>query len=109
MFGPYPYQAAFIDQISEKKIGCYVLGNQDQNDRMTFHRKYVGRSDHCLRTELKQYLDRGYDVFWFEFDISASLAFIGECLLYHQLQGAGLDNKRHPDLPDAKDIPQGMA
>lgn len=110
-FGPYPFDAAFIDHlVSPGNKGHYVLGNQDTNDRFTFHRKYVGRSDTCLKAELKQYLGRGYDAFWFEFDSSAILAFLSECILYHDLlrQGINLDNQRHPDVPDPKNIPAGI-
>jgi len=107
-FGPYPYAPAFIDQIAENRCGHYALGKKDEKVPLLFHKKYVGRSDHCLRTELKKYLDRGYDVFWFDFDLTPVLAFTSECLLFHRLQVTGLDNENHPDLPDAKDLPPGI-
>jgi len=63
--------------------------------------KYVGRSDHDLRSEIAEHIGR-YDAFQFEFYPNDVAAFEKECRLYHSFGGPDgkLDNPSHPPRPE---------
>jgi hypothetical protein len=86
-----------IDQkISKNKIGVYLLGKYSKGH---FEIKYVGRSDNCLRSRLKNHTSNGeHTHFSVIFTNTIFESFRRECLEWHN-RGACLCNQIHPDAP----------
>lgn len=101
MKGPHDLTKEQIKKnVEADKIGNYALGRIDKEDDK-FIVKYVGRSDDCLRTRLKDYIDE-YDKFKFSYADSVKDAFEKECNNYHDFGENKLDNKIHPDRPEGE-------
>ena len=103
MNGPYPFTSTEIDnRVLINSIGNYALGKLDNEG--TFIVKYVGRSDTCLNTELKQRLNKKYTHFKFSYAKTIKEAYEKECNNYHDFEeDKYLDNDIHPAKPKDTD------
>lgn len=98
MKGAYDLSNDVIDEaITREAPGNYALGHV--NDKGIFIVKYVGRSDTCVKTRLKQHVDK-HPKFKFSYASSPKAAFEKECKNFHDFGGtAKLGNSIHPDRP----------
>jgi len=93
-------QSSIKESIEAKEAGNYWLYRTNETGESVI--RYVGRSDKCLSTRLKQHNQNGiYEDFSFE--VSRTFpkvrnAYDIECREYHLLKDQ-LDNKIHPDAP----------
>lgn len=96
MEGPYWLTSSSIDhRVTKTSPGVYELFRSYDGPV-----KYVGRSDDDLNARLKQWVNKDYSYFKFEYCSSSKAAFEKECRLYHYHGGSEkLDNKIHPQKP----------
>ena len=84
--------------------GAYVLGDVVDG---VFSPRYVGRSDHCLRTRLltHNYIYQ-YPYFFFAYARNEAEAYAAECKWWHDCYNQGIDlrNKIHPDSPTGQGL-----
>ena len=86
-------------EVKDNKIGNYALGEfkSDKN----FYVSYIGRSDKCLKSRLKDHLGEPYKHFKFSYADSKKEAFEKECHNWHDFgENKKLKNEMHPDRPD---------
>ena|SRR3989344_5662622 len=98
--GSFPLTTDSIDEnVTRTSPGTYVLGHNNDN---TFIVEYVGRSDSDVNTRLKQWVDKNYSRFKFDYFDSLKAAFEKECNIYHDFGGPSgkLDNDKHPQRPE---------
>ncbi len=88
-----------IDAIVEEGcIGVYELGGPSASE--LFHIAYVGRSDTCLKTRLRQQLLRRHEErFRFRYCADKKAAFDMECAVWHDNPHLA-KTQEHPDRPD---------
>jgi len=97
---PYLNETKVDEQVEKKKYGVYGLDRGSKDDPFKVY--YIGRSDSCLNTRLKQHIGEEYNgekYKWFKFDFASSIeeAFYKECRCYHHYGGKEkLDNEEHP-------------
>lgn len=98
MKGPFALNPNEVNKHVPNEVpGCYRLGNRSW---IYLDTKYVGRSDQCLNSRLKQHEGR-FTHFEFWVAPSPREAFENECREYHAHGGAEgkLENKIHPAPP----------
>lgn len=102
MKGPYLLESDTIDNEIEKfEIGNYHLGSYKNK---IFKVLYVGRSDNCLNSRLKDHIDEdGFEScthFKYEIQTCITDAYEKECQDFHAYYGTeGNLNKNHPAQP----------
>jgi hypothetical protein len=93
-----------IDEVvTRTSPGNYALGYVSN---LTFHVRYVGRSDTDLNSRLKKWVNNSqYKRFKFSYATSPKAAFDKECKNYHDFGGdkGELDNDEHPQRPEGAD------
>lgn len=99
----YPLRDEEIDNRVEKdRIGVYVLGYAKEG---SFYPQYVGRSDTCLKTRVKQHAAKAkYKRFKFRYYSTIRGAFEKECTVWHDFDYLQR-NQQHPDRPDDTTYP----
>ena len=87
-----------INNVARKSIGCYQLGNPDQDGNFVVG--YIGRSTRCLRTRLIEHPKRNeFTLFQFVVLKTNREVFDTECRWFHLFRDKSQSNLRHPDSP----------
>jgi hypothetical protein len=94
------------EEVKKEKFGIYVL----DRGRTSFRVFYVGRSDVCLNTRLKEHVGEKYggstyEYFKYDYATSVNEAYEKECECYHDNGGSDkLDNDAHPKKPENSNL-----
>jgi hypothetical protein len=91
------------EAVTQLSPGTYALGRVQENG---FCPLYVGRSDHDVARELREWVGEKarYKVFVFSYAGTAQAAFEKECEHFHDFGGTErLDNAQHPQRPPHSD------
>lgn len=85
--------------VAKNSIGCYQLGNPDQNGNFVVG--YIGRSLRCLNNRLSNNHPKRklYTMFRFCQLESVREVFDTECRWFHLYSGEASTNLKHPDSP----------
>lgn len=92
----YYFNDTSIDEyVTESRPGNYALGYVHDD---IFIVRYVGRSEHDLKDELKSHIGSPYQRFKFSYSLTPQDAFEKECRVYHRFGGnKKLHNLTHPN------------